>query len=271
MKTYQCICGNTFDNSQKFNAHKSHCKMHYINKYGNLDRYYANESVWIKNFTDAARRRGEQIQAEKLSKWISEQHTCERCGKVMTEYFGTGRFCSRHCANIRSHSDETRIKISEALCGHSLSDSEKYKLLNKKHVPKYIYDGPQLPIISVKRNHAGYFNRSIRSVPELFWKTILDENNISYQYDYVVHKPKGENGVFRIDFLVDNYDIEIDGNLHKRQCIKDKDKRRDQYLQSLGYTVYRINWVNPSNDKNKFIVNEQINNLFKFIGKIRVK
>lgn len=28
MKTYECICGKTFDNPQKFNGHKTHCVDH---------------------------------------------------------------------------------------------------------------------------------------------------------------------------------------------------------------------------------------------------
>ncbi len=44
--------------------------------------------------------------------WLAEHHTCEKCGKVMTEKFGTGRFCSRACANSKQHSEETRKKIT---------------------------------------------------------------------------------------------------------------------------------------------------------------
>jgi len=33
-KEYRCICGKVFDNPQKFNGHKSNCKEHILNKYG---------------------------------------------------------------------------------------------------------------------------------------------------------------------------------------------------------------------------------------------
>ena len=36
MSIYQCICGKTFDNAQKFNGHKSHCVTHQLSKYGNI-------------------------------------------------------------------------------------------------------------------------------------------------------------------------------------------------------------------------------------------
>ena len=37
---------------------------------------------------------------------------CEKCGKPVYKKFGSGRFCSRACANSRNHSDLTKEKIS---------------------------------------------------------------------------------------------------------------------------------------------------------------
>ncbi len=42
-------------------------------------------------------------------------YICERCGKESTIKFGSGRFCSRACANKREHSEETKKKISESV------------------------------------------------------------------------------------------------------------------------------------------------------------
>ena len=42
-------------------------------------------------------------------------YICERCGKETLEKFGSGRFCSRACANKREHSEETKKKISESV------------------------------------------------------------------------------------------------------------------------------------------------------------
>ena len=42
-------------------------------------------------------------------------YNCENCGKLVTEKFGSGRFCSRSCANTRHHSKETRNKIKDSL------------------------------------------------------------------------------------------------------------------------------------------------------------
>ena len=109
------------------------------------------------------------------------------------------------------------------------------------------------------------------SYAEKFWKKVLDNNKIEYTHDYVVHKPKGERGVFRIDFLIDNIDVEIDGQQHYSEVeIEEKDKRRDAYLTEKGFIVYRIRWINPINDYNKKAVNQQIDDLFTFLNKERI-
>lgn len=40
---------------------------------------------------------------------------CENCGKEITTIFGSGRFCSRSCANTRVSTDELKAKVSEAV------------------------------------------------------------------------------------------------------------------------------------------------------------
>ena len=43
-KEFVCECGKTFTNPQSFNGHKSHCKVHHLEKYGNLD--VLNEHIY---------------------------------------------------------------------------------------------------------------------------------------------------------------------------------------------------------------------------------
>lgn len=107
-KEYVCICGDVFNNPQKFNGHKSHCKQHQNNKHGSLDVYNIRKletSTKCKSFWDSYKN-------DALVQWINEKHVCEKCGKVMTEKFGSGRFCSRSCANSRDHSETTKERIS---------------------------------------------------------------------------------------------------------------------------------------------------------------
>ncbi len=42
---------------------------------------------------------------------------CESCGGDNSGEFGSGRFCSRGCANKRAPTDETKKKIASALKG----------------------------------------------------------------------------------------------------------------------------------------------------------
>lgn len=39
---------------------------------------------------------------------------CEKCGKQHDGTFGSGRFCSRSCANTRAHSGATRAKMRKS-------------------------------------------------------------------------------------------------------------------------------------------------------------
>lgn len=40
---------------------------------------------------------------------------CEHCGKEHDGSYGSGRFCSRSCANYRKHNETTKKKISQTL------------------------------------------------------------------------------------------------------------------------------------------------------------
>ena len=116
---YKCICGQEFDNPQKFNHHKLECKIHIESKGFDYNLYV--NSIRQKQSTAAkanAEKRKIELQfkkQKKLDSWISAQHTCEKCGKIMTEKYGSGRFCSKSCANTRNHSSNTKCKISEKL------------------------------------------------------------------------------------------------------------------------------------------------------------
>ena len=115
-KTYICECGKTFNNSQNFNGHKAHCKLHHISKYGNLDILQEHDkkcTLHSKTTNAISHEKALNKKLNDLLQWISEQHTCERCGKIMTEKYGSGRFCSSPCAHSRPQTVQTRQKISD--------------------------------------------------------------------------------------------------------------------------------------------------------------
>ena len=121
-KQFICECGKTFASSQSCNGHKASCKIHHQAKYGTIDKLdKKNEKLSIKA-KQAAKDHLKQLEAVKelrAKAWIAEQHLCENCGKIMTEKYGSGRFCSKFCSCSRSKSTEIRAKISTSLQGKS--------------------------------------------------------------------------------------------------------------------------------------------------------
>lgn len=115
LKTYTCVCGEVFTAPNKFNSHKNHCRTHIEHKYGSYEEYLRictrnHELVGHKNRLNAEMRKKRNLQ-----KWVSEQHKCEHCGKVLTKKYGSGRFCSRSCAASRPKRKETRALISSSI------------------------------------------------------------------------------------------------------------------------------------------------------------
>ena len=115
VKKYVCVCGREFDNPQTFNSHKGSCKIHLTQKYGSYEKYL---EVHNKNHENAGIKRSQTRRNKKeksLNDWISEKHICENCGKVMTEKYGSGRFCCKSCANSHKRSQEQRQNISNSV------------------------------------------------------------------------------------------------------------------------------------------------------------
>jgi hypothetical protein len=60
------------------------------------------------------------------------------CGKIHDRSFGSGKFCSRSCANKRKHKNNTKIKISKSLGGDGnikkicINCNKSFKRKNKK-------------------------------------------------------------------------------------------------------------------------------------------
>ena len=57
----------------------------------------------------------------KISKEENEEylksgpHYCEKCGELIEKKFGSGRFCSKACANGRKHTEEQKQKIRDSI------------------------------------------------------------------------------------------------------------------------------------------------------------
>ena len=68
------------------------------------------------------------------------------------------------------------------------------------------------------------------SKAELIFDTMMQESGISFLSQYKI-------GPYRADFLVNKFlVVELDGPQHDKK----RDRSRDQYMQRMGYEVYRV-------------------------------
>lgn len=78
--------------------------------------------------------------------------------------------------------------------------------------------------------HKGWSSRNIESFPEKFFKQVLDNNNIKYQFNYSITKKSlgvNESSCYFLDFKIgDNIDLEIDGKQHEWKERKESDIKR---------------------------------------------
>ena len=118
---YKCECGKEFEKPNSFNGHKSHCLIHAkaVGKY-----YYLIEVTQNRNQSHL--KTGEMIRAKnkliseenkKIAnlKFFEEIHYCEACGKLMTDKYASGRFCSKSCAHSRKKTNEVRQRTSNTI------------------------------------------------------------------------------------------------------------------------------------------------------------
>lgn len=244
---YRCECGREFTKPNSFNGHKSQCKIHLGEEKYNA-RIVQNKLKWKQ-----AGKKATLICSQK-SKEMKAIYQCPICKInfiINLNRKSNKKYCSHKCANI-------------ALGALRYDASKHIKQIKAK------YTGPQLPQISKQNYPNHWLPRNKITYAELFWKRVLDNNKINYEHDFKVKCEPGRPGVYRLDFKIEDIDLEIDGSVHLKKEIIEKDMRRTIYLESLGYKIYRIKWINPINDKNKEIVNNQINDLFKFLNIARI-
>lgn len=152
---------------------------------------------------------------------------CETCGKKHDGSYGSGRFCSSECS-------------------HSYSAKSN----NAKRIQS-IKKASEIAIVSGRHN--GLSGKS--TIIESAWYEELRARGFSVQLNYPVYCDSIENNnrYYRFDLLVGkSVDLEIDGlEFHKNTS--EKDKKRDEYLESLGYHVYRVPYVNPKRNYSKFL------------------
>lgn len=292
---YKCECGKEFTSSQAFNGHKGHCEIHQISKYGSLDKLIEHNKKCteiprqfaIKAIKKKAKEKAKERKVQKNLKWLSEQHTCEKCGKVMTIKYGSGRFCSSECAHSRVITKKQRDLISTKLKGNKnnfkkvycsncgcelISDKEKYRKFCYTCKPKsrYTEDGkvivsPQLheKLSRAGRNSAKIQSEIRRSKNEIYFCELCE----NYFKD-VKHNEPMFNG-WDADVIIEDirYAVLWNGKWHYEKITKkhsveqvqNRDKIKLGEIVKAGYTPYIIKDMGKYNKEfvesefNKFI------------------
>lgn len=300
---YTCSCGRTFENSQGFNGHRTLCADYQIKTYGE-EHYLKNVEKQKEKAQKAQKQRKElarQQAQQRTQQWVEEQHHCERCGKLMTEKYGSGKFCSQYCAFSREHSQEDKEQISLSLLKyynnnprisketskpicirHCSICNKKIKFCNKtglcqdclRHTPQGKNFLAQTSKSTQERllaegKHKGWSSRNIKSYAEQFWEKVLDNNNIKYQREVPV---KHDSSNYFLDFLIIKndklLDLEIDGKQHKYKERQESDILRDEFLTNNNYTVYRIEWNEISSEEGSMKMKTKIDTFLEYYNSI---
>lgn len=117
--------------------------------------------------------------------------------------------------------------------------------------------------------HKGWTTRNIISYPEKFFMDVLKNNKLEYKHNFVVSKKDlglNDNSSYFLDFYFEDrkIDLEIDGKQHRYR--KEHDELRDGLLENFGIKVYRIEWKNPINEKNKEYMENEINKFMNYMA-----
>lgn len=110
--------------------------------------------------------------------------------------------------------------------------------------------------------HQGWTTRNIASYPELFFKKVLEQNGIPFEFNKRIKKKDlGINckSNYFLDFYLPlaNIDLEIDGKQHEYEDRVVSDNIRDEHLSKIC-TVYRIKWRKISTDEGKKYIKSEI-------------
>ena len=292
---YICqYCGKVCKNKNSLVQHERLCKLN-PNHQEHTGFQYGWSKGLNKNNNKTLKKISEKLLLKNYKEFIPYQ--CEKCGKLVKENYGSGRFCSRKCANSKQHTNEQKEKIKNSIINHyrsiqrHISSDEKicpicgkkyytnnktcskecgykYKTQNgvSEETRQKLSDRVQQKI----KNgiHIGWTTRNIESYPEKFFKRVLENNDIKYEFNKPILKNNlgvYENGCYFLDFALSNkIDLEIDGKQHKIKERKTHDKIRDERLINNGWKVYRIEWKNPNTKKNSDYIKEEINKFLKW-------
>ena len=252
------------------------CQKEYENGWGEFCSHTCQAKYVVRIATDRSRESRKNAASKKKAEIMNKTHVCEHCGVTYVRKDGiSARFCSRKCANARVRTEETKKRISASLkaryfdrkrycrvCGAELHRQTEGDLCGKciKHDENH---RKKLSEIAKKNMAIGkikpWNSRNIKSYAERFWENVLSNNNIKFE------REKRVSGYF-LDFVIGAIDVEIDGKQHEYADRKESDEKRDAYLKSIGYYVYRIKWNEVNTEQGKATMKHKIDDFVSFIG-----
>lgn|SRR5574344_1403137 len=281
------FCGKQMKNKIQQAAHERFCKKN--------PKYAEN----LKHHIETVTKYGAAINHKKLR--ISVKHhfdcwfICSKCGKFFKKTFTYNEFlkfkknhkqnldkvfCCHKCANSHIISNKQKYKISLSLtnkkikykickhCGKLFISNSKKKYCSKicqkldlfdirSKNSKKIYEN-----LVAKFRFKGWTTRNIASYPERFFKKVLYNNNISYEFNKPINKRNlgfNDSCNYFLDFyLSKNIDLEIDGKQHQYLDRKKSDSIRDAALIKYGFKVYRIEWNEINSQAGKKLMKKKI-------------
>lgn len=187
------------------------------------------------------------------------------------------RFCCRACSNSvvpRLSSAESKQKVSAAL-----TKEKEPKLLSCMHCQK-VFSTLNVRVtcsrecavmlsgrraaetMKIRGTCAGWHNRRGEpSYPEKYFMSVFQQEGI------VGWKQELKVGRWFIDFAFEDIKlaVEIDGRQHDLPDRIQSDKRKDEYLESLGWKVIRVRWFNPRTEKGKEHLHPQVKSLLTYL------
>lgn len=174
-----------------------------------------------------------------------ECHDCRWCGQI----FESGLALGGHTRTCPSNpKGEERKERSRSILRNNNKDPEILKKISEG-VKAYLDANPQeVPF----RKHG---HQKGPSYPERYFHEVFSSREIPFVQEYPFKR-------FSLDFAFpeQRIDLEIDGELHyKNEKAREKDRVRDEILESEQWRVIRIRWKTfkglSSEDKESFIQN----------------
>ena len=242
-------CGKEFDTPQKLGGHIPWCE-------NNPDLEKSKER--LSKARDCLKLKYKEKLIHK-----GEKCECQYCHNLYALYGlkNHEQYCNCN-PNKKEHSKKYKLKNQNKTSwktGLTKETSEKVKAAAEKLKERY-KNGDLTPAwsgkhhtekekeqisVSLKKYYEihpeeiGYkiHHSSNISYPEQYFKDVFKQENIPLKYHLQV-------GLYELDFYNEEYKfyVEIDGGTHKQKKVQEIDKRKDEYLQSLGWKGMRIEW-----------------------------